>query len=169
VNRKVLFGAVAATLLGLNLVKWLIASDPADASETAIAGGRMQPKDFALRVVAEKPGVATAGRDLFFGKPVVVAAKPVVRAAVPAGPPPKTEEELAQERAQAEFARLGVTGIAFRNGKGQAYVTKGDESFVVKPGDRVAERFEVVSVSADYVSLRDTETGLERQITLQGN
>ncbi|HVQ14046.1 MAG TPA: hypothetical protein VMS40_10660 [Vicinamibacterales bacterium] len=161
--------AIAVVLVALNVGKWIFAEDPARASEQAASSERMNPQHFVLRVSPAAPREKEAVRDLFFARPPPAAVVKTSRALQPAGPPPKTPEELAAEQAQSEFARLGVTGIAFRNGKGQAYVTRGEESFVVKVGDRVAERFEVMSISADYVSLRDTETGIEKQVTLQGN
>ncbi len=168
-KRYLPYAVVAIALLALNLGKWVFGGDPAHVQEQAASPDSIKPQDFALRVapaVAREPG---AVRDLFFAKAAPVVAKASARALPPPGPPPKTPEQLAQEQAESELARLGVTGIAFRNGKGQAYVTRGEESFVVKAGDKVAERFEVTAISADYVSVRDTETGIEKQITLQGN
>lgn len=160
---------VAAALLAMNLGKWVFGSDPAHAPAQRAGAGRITPQDFALRVAHPAPRDTGPARDLFFAKSAAVPVRTSVRAAVPAGPPPKTPEELAKEQAESEFSRLSVTGIAFRNGKGQAFVTRGEESFVVKAGDKVADRFEVTAISAEYVSLRDGPTGMEKQVTLQGN
>lgn len=160
---------VAGGLLALNVGKWVLGSDPAHVQEPSSSPERIEAQDFALRVAQPATSENAKSRDLFFVKAAPVVARAVPRAVVPVGPPPKTPEELAQEQAASELARLNVTGIAFRNGKGQAFVTRGEESFVVKTGDKVAERFEVTAISADYVSLRDSATGMEKQITLQGN
>jgi hypothetical protein len=169
VKRYLPYILIAGGLLALNVGKWVFGSDPARVQEQASSPERITPQEFALRVARPAAQDNAKARDLFFAKAAPVAVRASARPAPPPGPPPKTPEELAQEQAQSELARLSVTGIAFRNGKGQAFVMRGEESFVVKTGDKVAERFEVTSISADYVSLRDTETGLEKQVTLQGN
>jgi hypothetical protein len=169
VKRYLPYVLIAGGLLALNVGKWVRGSDPGRAQEQASIPERITPKDFALRVATPAAQDNAKTRDLFFVKAAPVVVRASARPAPPPGPPPKTPEELAQEQAQSELARLSVTGIAFRNGKGQAFVTRGDESFVVKAGDKVVERFEVTAISADYVSLRDTETGLEKQVSLQGN
>ena len=167
-KRYVPYILVAVALLGLNIGRWVITGDPAHASEDAKVSDQIAPRDLVLRVApAVQPDRAPV-RDLFFAKPAPVALR-ASRPVQPAGPPPKSAEQLAAEEAQSELARLNVTGIVFRNGKGQAYVTRGEESFVVQAGDRVAERFEVETISADYVSVRDIQTGIEKQISLQGN
>jgi hypothetical protein len=169
VKRYLPYILIAGALLALNVGKWVLGSDPAHVQEQSSQPDRVTAKDFALRVAQPGASDPAKSRDLFFAKSAPVAVRAAPRAVAPAGPPPKTPEELAQEQAAIELARLNVTGIAFRNGKGQAFVTRGEESYVVKTGDKVAERFEITAISADYVSLRDTETGMEKQITLQGN
>jgi hypothetical protein len=88
---------------------------------------------------------------------------------VPSGPPPKTVGQIAEEEAQVEFAGFIVSGIAFQGGKGQAYITKGDASFVVKAGDKIGDRIQVQEIARDSVSLLDSRTQITRQIALQGN
>jgi hypothetical protein len=162
--------AVLVLLVGLNFVHWAAPQSVSDSS-----GSRHDSftvADYQVRVSPSAAQESERPRDLFFGAvaapaahhPVASRARPIQ----PPEPPPKTAEELQEEAARAELAVLKVTGIAFRGGKGQAYITAGEESYVVKAGDRIADRFDVLEITSEYVSLKDPATSVGAKVPLQG-
>jgi hypothetical protein len=161
---------IAAVVLlgGLNLWRWQ--APLAKRLDGSAVQGRFDPADYRLRATSTAAVADVKARDLFYGP----AAAPPARVAavkvrpVTPEPPRKTPEELAEEDAQRELALIRVTAIAFRGGKGQAFVTAGADSFVVKPGDRIGERFDVVDITPDYVSVRDPGTSVGAKVPLQG-
>jgi len=161
---------VLGLLVGLNFVHWRMPESVRDSSTSR--HDSFTSTDYQVRVSSGAAQESEAPRDLFFGaaaspvahRPVAVRARPIQ----PPEPPPKTAEELQEEAARAELAALKVTGIAFRGGKGQAYITAGEESYVVKAGDRIAERFDVLEITAEYVSLKDPTTSVGAKVPLQG-
>ncbi|MGH8720990.1 MAG: hypothetical protein ACREU4_03330, partial [Burkholderiales bacterium] len=95
----------------------------------------------------------------------VVAAPP---APAPVGPPPKTPEQLAEEAARDELRQLKLVGVVFRGGKGQAFVVKGDQAYMVHAGEKVGERFRVEAIAPDGIQLLDPASRVNGQIPVSG-
>lgn len=106
-------------------------------------------------------------RDLFFPKYIPPPRRPAAPTPPP-GPPPKTPEELAREAAQAELTQFKCMGVLFRAGRGQAYLVKGDEIFMVSAGEKVGNRFIVDKITPEGVLLRDPATAVSGQIPVSG-
>jgi hypothetical protein len=164
-KRYLLYGLALLLLAGLNVWRWV--GKPSDAIGQATGGSSYRVEDFELKVVSDRRGVAPSTRELFFPKPTAVERS--ARVVVPSGPPPKTAEQIADEEAQMEFAGIVVSGIAFQGGKGQAYITRRGDSFVVKAGDKIGDRLQVQAITRDSVSLLDSKTQISKQIALQGD
>lgn len=177
---------VAIVLLaGLNLVQW----DPPGAASrprSAASPGALRPEDFQLRVGLASPSAPQAGRNVFQPQLPPVASPPPVKRSVaaappppppaptptlteaPPGPPPKSAEQLAAEAAQAELAQIKLVGVVFRGDKGQAFLVKGDQLYMVHAGGKVGERFLVEAIRADSIQLKDPSSRVEGQIPVLG-
>lgn len=165
-RRIVMLGAGVGALVLLNLWQWW----PRTAEQTRVAvapSGGTRPEDFRLRMEAAPQVDATApGRDLF--QPKRPPAPAVARSKASAPPPPKSPEELEREAAQAELAQYRCVGVSVRAGRIQAFVVRGDQSFLVSPGGRVGDRFVVDKITPEAISLSDPRTGVAGQISVSG-
>ena len=83
-------------------------------------------------------------------------------------PPKKTKEELARDDARAELASVKLVGVVFRDGKRQAFLTRGEQTYVTTEGDKIGERFTVEKITTDAVYLIDPTTGVTGTISLSG-
>jgi hypothetical protein len=161
--------AVLVALFGLNLLRWRTPEALGHAR-----GSGHEPllvSDYRVKVMSASVSADEKPRDLFYSEIAAPVAHPVVaraRPLTPPEPPPKTPQELQEEAARAQLATIKVTGIAFRGGKGQAYLTAGEESYLVKAGDRIADRFDVLEITSEYVSLKDPATSVGAKVPLQG-
>jgi hypothetical protein len=161
--------AALVVLAGLNLLRWR--SPEALGHARGPGHEQLQVSDYRVKVMSASVSEDEKPRDLFYGEiavPVVHAVAARAHPVAPPEPPPKTPQELQEEAARAQLAALRVTGIAFRGGKGKAYLTAGEESYVVKAGDRVADRFDVLEITSEYVSLKDPATSVGAKVPLQG-
>jgi hypothetical protein len=139
--------------------------------------GAFRADDFQLRVGFVAPDAPPAARNLFQPrlppppppkKVEVAAAPPPPPPPAPAGPPPKTAEELAEEAAQAELKQIKLVGVVFRGEKGQAFLVKGDQLYMVNAGGRVGERFLVEAIRPDSIQLKDPASRVLGQIPVSG-
>jgi len=102
--------------------------------------------------------------------PPVPAPPPVV---VPTVPPPPTPEELAtQARIMAEQAALmelgqfRYLGYLSRQGREDAFLTKGKDMHIVKIGDAIEQRIVVRLITPTAVTLRESQSGVEKTVPL---
>lgn len=167
-NRKWVVAVVVLTLAALNIWRWWPAgsSKPSGPTWTVSSSTPFRPEDFDIRVLPSDPP-GSIQRDLFRSRPVT---KPVIKPASTKEPqvPVKSPEELEREAAQAELAQFRCVGVAFRGGRAQAFLTKGGETFLVSPGDKVGNRFIVDTIVPDAVSLQDPNTGVAGKIAVSG-
>jgi hypothetical protein len=75
---------------------------------------------------------------------------------------------LAREAAQAELAQFKCMGVLFREGKGQAYLVKGDQVFLAQLGEKVGNRFIVDKISPESVVLWDPQTKVSAEVPVSG-
>jgi hypothetical protein len=171
-GRNLLLG-VAVLLLGvLNLWQWGSPDRPTQARSSA-AAGVFRPDDFQLRVGFAPADAARSGRNLFQLRlpppPPAPIKPPEVKAEPPPpAPPSKTPEQLAEEAARAELGQIKLVGVVFRGEKGQAFLVKGEQLYMVNTGGRVGERFLVEAIRADSIQLRDPATRVSGQIPVSG-
>lgn len=168
-RQKSVYAALVALLLGANIWYWWTPAATGVKREPRVVGQEeYRNEDFRLRLgMAVDETAGRVQRDLFHPK-VEVVKKPVAVAAKPPEPPAKTPEELAQESARAELAQYKLVGVVFRNGKGQAFIVRGDQVYLVLPGEKVGERFTVEKIAADDVELRDPATNVSGKIPVSG-
>jgi hypothetical protein len=111
------------------------------------------------------------------------AASPVVPPPPPVPPPPTPEELAAQEaRRQQELARqqqelaaqqarqlmsqYRFLGYLTQGGESKAFLGKGKDIFVVRPGETVDGRIQITAIDPTSVKLKETSTSLETTIPL---
>lgn len=167
-RRQTVFLAIILLLAGLNIWHWWPRAGEIPRMEAAASARHFTTEDFALKM---PPGIegkhARPRRDLFRPKTVVM--RPVPKKANnPSVPPPKTPEQLEEEAARAELAQIRLVGVVFRGDKGQAYLVRGDEAYMVFAGDKVGSRFTVEAIVADAVELRDPATNVGGKIPISG-
>lgn len=113
------------------------------------------------------PGVT---RDIFRMENPAPKTKPKVTAAVAAVlplVPQKTPEEIAADLARADLARFRLLGYLSDKVK-TLFLSKGEELFIVKVGDRVSKSYLVKDASHDAVTLVDTVTRVEARVDMSG-
>jgi hypothetical protein len=163
--------AAVALLLVLNLWQWK--APPATARARAPAAGSFRAEDFQLKVGLASAEPARAARNLF--QPKLPPAPPPAPVKVveappppPPGPPPKSAEEIAEEAARAEIGQIKLVGVVFRGDKGQAFLVKGEQVFMVNAGGKVGDRFVVEAIRSDGIQLKDPATRVTGQIPVSG-
>lgn len=168
-KRALMFGALAVLVL-LNLWRWFGPAPGSAAKPGRVAvSGPLRVEDFRIATApADAPLSAPAARDLFAPVVVVVKAPPKPKVIEPPQPPPKTPEQLAEEAARAELAQIKYVAFSLRAGRGQAFLIKGEQSYLVETGGKVAERFVVEQLTAESVRLRDPATNVAGQIGISG-
>jgi len=171
--RTVALTIAIALLAAVNV--WRFAPSGGGAKERPAAGGaRLRAEDFQLRVGVAAAEAPPGGRDLFrmrLPAPPPAPPKPIVEVKVeapPPGPPPKTPQEIAEEAARAEFGQIRLVGVVFRGEKGQAFLVKGDQVYMVQNGGKVGERFQVESIRQDSIQLKDPATRVTGSIPVSG-
>jgi type IV secretory pathway VirB10-like protein len=175
--RHLALGAAVAALALANFWRWSTPQEPP--RERAAAGSSaFRADDFQLRVGFVAPDAPPVARNLFQPRlpPAPPPAKKVEVAAppppppppAPEGPPPKTAEQLAEEAAQAELKQIRLVGVVFRGDKGQAFLVKGDQLYMVNAGGKVGERFMVEAIRADSIQLKDPASRVLGQIQVSG-
>ncbi len=137
-------------------------------SQDVDSTGTLRLEDFALRVTSLPIEPGPMRRDLFHAQPSAPKRAANRVPAAPPGPPPKSPEEIAAEEARSMLADIKVIGIVFRDGVGQAYVTVGGQSQLVRVGDVVGERFRVEEIRQDAVELADGATDTRGRVPLTG-
>lgn len=162
-QRRLLLLAAAGLLLALNIWHWWPKSPRTSNPVGSVAASKsLRVEDFVIHGGAGGK-LLPAKRDVFQPKrPVVVKPPPPVKAPEP---PPKSAEELELEAAQAEYAKIRCLGIVFRNNRGQAMLSSGQEIYHVSIGERVG-RFVVDKIETDGIQIKDPKTGVGGKISL---
>lgn len=163
-RRYMLLTGVAGLLLALNIWNWWPDTKRQGRNSVGpISGKSLHIEDFVIQGVPQGK-LSPARRDVFQPKrPVVVTPPPPKK---PPEPPPKTPEELEVEAAQAEFAQLRCLGIAFRDNRGQAMLSSGQQIFHVRVGERAGNRFVVEAIETNGVQVKDPITGVGGKVSL---
>jgi hypothetical protein len=169
-SRYLFLGVAVLLLVLLNLWQWKSPGGIGRDRSSAPPGG-VRPDDFQLRVGFATAESARASRNLFqpWRPPLPPPPVKMVEAPPPPpGPPPKTPEQLAEEAARAELGQIKLVGVVFRRDKGQAFLVKGEQLYMVQAGEKVGERFRVEAIRADSVQLNDPATRVNGQIPVSG-
>lgn len=184
-TRRTAFVGIVFVLIALNVWRWWPSEKPArPLASKAVASSTADQLRLSLKVGGTAPA-PVAFRDIFESRayqapapgivqpdvvPVAVSTPAPIDPLPPPAvvePPPKTPEQLAEEAARAELAQIKVVGVLFRNARGQAYLSKGDQTYLVSLGDSVA-RFTVTSITAESVKLFDSRTRVGAEIPVLG-
>lgn len=166
-RRHTVFISLVLLLLGVNIWYWWPRARENPRMETSSAVRRFQIEDFELRIPQGGEDKYTRPRRDLFQPKAVVTHLIAKKTSVPV-PPPKTPEQLEEEAARAELAQIKLVGVVFRRDRGQAFMTKGDQVYLVYPGDKVGDRFTVETVATDAVQLKDSKTNVTGRISISG-
>lgn len=176
--RRAGFAVAIVLLIALNIWRWWPDSMPVKhaGDKAKSAAFSAQQLRLSVRVAADDapPGVMRnifqlreqplpppRPKKLAVQQPVVPVQAPVPE------PPPKTPEQIEEEAARAELAQIKLVGVIFRNAKGQAYLSRGEQTYLVSLGDSVA-RFTVTAITAEGVKLHDVRTQVGGDIPVLG-
>lgn len=168
-RRRILMAGAVLLLVGLNVWHWWPGGGAPPVKTGAIEAGRapFSKDDFRLRTMTVAPEASKqVQRNLF--QPRIVVAKAPEKPKLPPGPPPKTPEQLAEEAARAELAQIKLVGVVFRGERGEAFMTRGDQTFLAHTGDKVGERFVIDKISPEGVQLSDPTTKIRGQLLVSG-
>ena len=163
-RRHLLLLGAAGLLLALNVWHWWPKSTRSTGvSGEASVGKTLRVEDFVIQGAPEGK-LLPAKRDVFQPKRPVVAKPPAPMK--PPEPPPKSAEELELEAARAEYAQIRCLAVAFRDSRGQAMLSSGQQIFHVGVGERVGNRFVVNKIETNGVQISDPKTGVGGMIKL---
>ncbi len=119
------------------------------------------PKNIFAPLPTEKTAPPHAKRPAPVSKPA-----PAAAAAVPAVPPPPSPEELAAQAARQELAQFRYLGYLSRDGKEEAFLSKGKELYIVRNDEMIEQRVLVKTVTATGVTLQEPRSRVERTVPL---
>jgi len=86
--------------------------------------------------------------------------------AAPAVPPPPSPEELAAQAARQELAQFRYLGYLSRDGREEAFLSKGKELYIVRNDEMIEQRVLVKTVTATGVTLQEPRSRVERTVPL---
>jgi hypothetical protein len=91
---------------------------------------------------------------------------PAPAVAAPAVPPPPSPEELAAEAARQELAQFRYLGYLSRDGREEAFLSKGTDLYIVKSEETIEQRVRVKTVTPTSVTLQEPRSQVERTVSL---
>jgi hypothetical protein len=80
-----------------------------------------------------------------------------------------TPEELAAQAAQQEMAQFRYLGYLSRDGRNEAFLSKGKELHIVQAGETVAQRILVKAITPTNVVLQEPRSHVEKTVSLAGD
>jgi hypothetical protein len=86
--------------------------------------------------------------------------------AAPAVPPPPSPEELAAQAARQELAQFRYLGYLSRDGREEAFLSKGKELYIVRTNETIEQRVLVKTVTPSGVTLQEPRSQVERTVPL---
>jgi len=84
----------------------------------------------------------------------------------PAVPPPPSPEELAAQAARQELAQFRYLGYLSRDGRQQAFLSKGKDLYIVRSDETIEQRVIVKTVTPTGVTLQEPRSQVERTVPL---
>ena len=96
-------------------------------------------------------------RNIFWLRPVDIFKKlPPPAPPPPPPPPPPSADELLSQAARAELAKFTFLGFLLKDKRRTVFLAKDKEIFVVKKGDKIANKFEVTAISDVDLAISST-------------
>ena len=126
------------------------------------------PKNIFAPFPSEEPGVSVESRAKVAAGRRARSEALVPKVEAPAVPPGPTAEEVAAQAAQAELTQFRYLGYLSRQGRQEAFLSKGKDLHIVKAGDTIEQRIHVKTVSPTGVALQETKTQVEKTVLLAG-
>jgi hypothetical protein len=117
------------------------------------------PKNIFAPLTAENVATTRAKRPAPVAPPAPVVAVPVI-------PPPPSPEELAAQAARQELAQFRYLGYLSRDGREEAFLSKGRELYIVRSNETIEQRVLVKTVTETGVTLQETRSQVERTVPL---
>ena len=125
------------------------------------------PKNIFAPLLVEAPRVkGPSTREV--STPAPPTPPPAPQIAAPLPPPAPTPEELAAQAAQSELAQYRYLGYLSRQGRNEAFLSKGKELHIVRAGETIEQRILVRAITPTGVSLQETRSQVEKTVLLAG-
>ena len=183
--RKISLGIVLLLILA-NAWKWLPSMNVSK-SDREMSGSRMfSAEDFQVHGLTMDTQFKS-GRDLFhLGKSsagenddtdgsaarknsAARSSSSSKAAVVQPAAPILSPEELAAAESRTQLAQIKCIGILFQENKQpEAYIVRGDQRYIVRPGDVLGDQFEVEKITIEAVYFRDRQTGVTGTVPVDG-
>lgn len=139
------------------------------------AGGR---DDLKLRLDLldrEMPRFAGFKRNIF--RPIfageirqpIMPVKPVLPVPPPLPPPPPPVPPTPAQMAAEEMARFKFIGFLKKENFKTVFLTRGNEIFLVRKGDKIAGKYEIASISDESMAIKLAETGEQIIVPMEEN
>jgi hypothetical protein len=88
---------------------------------------------------------------------------------LPPPPPPPSPEEIAAEQARQQLSQFRYLGYLNRGDKEQAFLSKGNDLFIVKRGDAIIGTFLLKEANSNFAVIQDSATKVEITLALTGS
>jgi hypothetical protein len=171
-RQKTIFSIIIISLIGLNIWHWWPENDVDEKGhrEDAQQLDRYNIEKIKLNTMRrEFQGELQSGRDLFFTKKPesIKPAKPAKKI-VKRKPKPKQPSafELAVREAQTELTKFSLIGIAERGGEREAFLVFMEETFIVRKGSDIKNKYIVTDIKPDNVEISVPELKIKKTIEL---
>ena len=109
-----------------------------------------------------------SGGDGESAAPRTAPAEPLETIYVPVVPLGPTPEELAAEAARQELTQFRYLGYLSRNGRDEAFLSKGQELHIVRTGQLIEQRILVKAITPTGVILQESRSQVEQTILPAG-
>ena len=177
--RRIGFGFVLLLILA-NAWKWLPSMNARLKGQDMSDSSQFHVEDFQVHGLTMEPQ-SKSGRDIFHlgeneadvDKKKIAAAhqRPANKVAAVVQPVVATPspQELAEAASRTQLAQIKCIGVLFQeNKKPEAYMVRGDQRYIVRPGDVIGEQFEVEKITIEAVYLKDHQTGVSGTVPVDG-
>ena len=141
--------------------------DVLEAGRKEAEGAFVAPKNIFASLRAPESPQSMSAR--MFKLPPVPLRETLAKTTTPVAPPVPTPEELAAQAAQQEMAQFRYLGYLSRNGRNEAFLSKGKELHIVQAGETLAQRILVKAITPTNVVLQESHSLAEKTVVLAGD
>jgi hypothetical protein len=140
--------------------------DLLEAGRKQAEGGFVAPKNIFSSLLVQEPQPSQSARP--FKLPPVALRETLAKTSAPSLPPMPTPEELAAQAAQQEMGQFRYLGYLSRDGRHEAFLSRGKDLHIVRAGETLAQRILVKAVTPTNVVLQEPRSLAEKTVSLAG-
>jgi len=163
---------LVGVLLFANIIYWTKNDRAGEKPGRSSDQTAFRAEDFYVAVGDRSGDRKATRRDLFYVARPPRKPKPVIRKVVTPAKPVvkvKTPEELQREKVERELGNIYLVGVLQRQGRLQAYVQMGDQTFLVRSGEELTGGYQVQQLSLSEMVIAHKQTGITKTIEVSGN